>query len=200
MEKTINKLFIFIVLLFCCYTICLGQNKENILLKYDLAKKEFKNIDKEIMFSKKSLQNRNSRNPRIYLNTRDYRKIIHYDTAFSKLDTLFIILPDTRVHEKQRNLDMVTTEGTSPLKMIYRSKRLFNFRIHHGINGIKQRFVQSIPIQTDKKIVVLKSNWHTLVFEKKKGNKYKLKQVDKERFYDYVNRINGTQTMDSSNE
>jgi hypothetical protein len=100
----------------------MGQNKDNILLKYDLAKEEFKNIDKEIMFPSESLQNRN------------YRKIIHYDTAFSQLDTLFIVLPDNRKYEKQR-ADVVHTWGIPNLKKIYlHSNLLLRFMQSHGKN------------------------------------------------------------------
>ena len=107
MKGTLNKIIFCYIFLFCCHALCMGQNKDNILLKYNFAKEEFKNIDKEIMFPSKSLQNRN------------YRKIIHYDTAFSQLDTLFIVLPDTRKYEyeKQRvDVHTVCTSGFSNIK------------------------------------------------------------------------------------
>ncbi|MBO4581847.1 MAG: hypothetical protein J5701_06145 [Bacteroidales bacterium] len=163
----------------------MGQNKDNILLKYFLAKEEFK-IDNDIMFPEESIQNIN------------YRKIIHYDTAFSKLDTLFVVLPDNRKYEKQR-ADVVHTVGIPNLKKIYlHSNLLLRFMQSHGKNISKQTFVQSIPIKTDKKIVVLKCNWYTLVFEKKKGNKYELKNVDQEDFFDYVKKMKVSQNMDNN--
>ena len=185
MEKIINKIFSCTILLLCCQTISMGQNKDNILLKYFLAKEEFK-IDNDIMFPEESIQNIN------------YRKIIHYDTAFSKLDTLFVVLPDNRKYEKQR-ADVVHTVGIPNLKKIYlHSNLLLRFMQSHGKNISKQTFVQSIPIKTDKKIVVLKCNWYTLVFEKKKGNKYELKNVDQEDFFDYVKKMKVSQNMDNN--
>ena len=185
MEKIINKIFSCTILLLCCQTISMGQNKDNILLKYFLAKEEFK-IDNDIMFPEESIQNIN------------YRKIIHYDTAFSKLDTLFVVLPDNRKYEKQR-ADVVHTWGIPNLKKIYlHSNLLLRFMQSHGKNISKQTFVQSIPIKTDKKIVVLKCNWYTLVFEKKKGNKYELKNVDQEDFFDYVKKMKVSQNMDNN--
>lgn len=188
MKGTLNKIIFCYIFLFCCHALCMGQNKDNILLKYNLAKEEFKNIDKEIMFPSKSLQNRN------------YRKIIHYDTAFSQLDTLFIVLPDNRKYEKQRVVNVVHTSGISNIKKIYCSKLLYHFMISHRIDGTKKRFVQSIPIQTDKRIVVLKCNWYTLVFEKEEGNQYELKNMEKEGFNDYVNKFNGTQDSDNNDK
>ena len=185
MEKIINKIFSCTILLLCCQTISMGQNKDNILLKYFLAKEEFK-IDNDIMFPEESIQNIN------------YRKIIHYDTAFSKLDTLFVVLPDNRKYEKQR-ADVVHTVGIPNLKKIYlHSNLLLRFMQSHGKNISKQTFVQSIPIKTDKKIVVLKCNWYTLVFEKKKGNKYELKNVDQEDFFYYVKKMKVSQNMDNN--
>ena len=185
MKKIINKIFSCTILLLCCQTISMGQNKDNILLKYFLAKEEFK-IDNDIMFPEESIQNIN------------YRKIIHYDTAFSKLDTLFVVLPDNRKYEKQR-ADVVHTVGIPNLKKIYlHSNLLLRFMQSHGKNISKQTFVQSIPIKTDKKIVVLKCNWYTLVFEKKKGNKYELKNVDQEDFFDYVKKMKVSQNMDNN--
>ncbi len=185
MEKIINKIFSCTILLLCCQTISMGQNKDNILLKYFLAKEEFK-IDNDIMFPGKSIQNIN------------YRKIIHYDTAFSKLDTLFVVLPDNRKYEKQR-ADVVHTWGIPNLKKIYlHSNLLLRFMQSHGKNISKQTFVQSIPIKTDKKIVVLKCNWYTFIFEKKKGNKYELKNVDQEDFFDYVKKMKVSQNMDNN--
>lgn len=191
MKGTLNKIIFCYIFLFCCHALCMGQNKDNILLKYNLAKEEFKNIDKEIMFPSKSLQNRN------------YRKIIHYDTAFSQLDTLFIVLPDTRKYEyeKQRvDVHTVCTSGFSNIKKIYRSKLLYDFMHFHHKNVSKLRFVQSIPIQTDKRIVVLKCNWYTLVFEKEENNRYELKNVYQEDFNDYVNKFNGTQDSDNNDK
>ncbi len=187
MNRVINKIIFCYIFLFCCHALCMGQNKDNILLKYFLAKEEFK-IDNDIMFPEESIQNIN------------YRKIIHYDTAFSKLDTLFVVLPDNRKYEKQRVVNVVHMSGISNIKKIYCSKLLYHFMISHHIDGTKKRFVQSIPIQTDKRIVVLKCNWYTLVFEKKKGNKYELKNVDQEDFFDYVNKFNGTQDSDNNDK
>ena len=185
MKGTLNKIIFCYIFLFCCHALCMGQNKDNILLKYNLAKEEFKNIDKEIIFPSESLQNRN------------YRKIIHYDTAFSQLDTLFIVLPDNRKYEKQRVVNVVHTGGISNIKKIYCSKLFMHF--HHK-NVSKLRFVQSIPIQTDKRIVVLKCNWYTLVFEKEEDNQYELKNVYQEDFNDYVNKFNGTQDSDNNDK
>ena len=188
MKGTLNKIIFCYIFLFCCHALCMGQNKDKILLKYNLAKEEFK-IDNDIMFPGKSIQN-----------NINYRKIIHYDTAFSKLDTLFVVLPDNRKYEKQR-ADVVHTWGIPNLKKIYlHSNLLLRFMQSHGKNISKQTFVQSIPIKTDKKIVVLKCNWYTLVFEKKKGNKYELKNVDQEDFFDYVNKFNGTQDSDNNDK
>lgn len=156
MEKTINKVFNFIILLFCCYTICLGQNNNTILLKFSLARKEFKKMEIDICFPRECFQNR------------DYRRIVRYDTSFNKSDTLYIILPDNREHVKQEKVDVVNTIGIHPLEKV---------------------FYQSIPILSEKRMVVLKCNWYTFIFEKKKENKYKLKQVNKESFYDYINSL-----------
>ncbi len=191
MNRVLKKIIFCYIFLFCCHALCMGQNKDNILLKYDLAKEEFKNIDKEIFFPKESLQNKN------------YRKIIHYDTAFSQLDTLFIVLPDTRKYEyeKQRvDVHTVCTSGIPNIKKIYRSKLLYDFMHFHHKNVSKLRFVQSIPIQTDKRIVVLKCNWYILGFEKEEGNQYELKNVYQEDFNDYVNKFNGTQDSDNNDK
>lgn len=156
--KIINGIIICHVFLFCC-TICIGQN-DNILLKYSLVKKEYhkKDIWKGLLFPIESIQNH------------DYQRIINYDTSFSKLDTLFVVLPDNRKH--------LTTQGEK-----YGCVDLT------GIHPLKKVFFQSVPIQTEKRIVVLKCNWFTFIFERKKENKYKLKKVDKEGYYDYMNKL-----------
>lgn len=165
MEKIMNKTFFFIFLLFCCCTICLGQNNNTILLKYSLAKREFKKMRKDICFPKDCFQDSN------------YRKIVRYDTLFNKSDTLYIILPDNREHEKQGKVDVVYTTGTRPRK---------------------KNFFHSVEIRTEKRVIVLKCNWYTLTFEKKKGNKYELKYADKDDFQDYLNWLNGLQKLNSS--
>jgi len=155
-----SKILSFIILLFFCFPICMGQNNSIILLKYSLAKREFKNMEKDIYFPKECLHNR------------DYRRIVSYDTTFNKSDTLYIILPDNREYVKQGKVDVVNRKGICPKK---------------------KKFIQSVQIQTNKRIIVLKCNWYTMVFEKKKRNKYKLKYADREDFQDYVNRLNGLQ-------
>ena len=94
----------------------------------------------------------------------------------------------------------VCTSGIPNIKKIYCSKLLYHFMISHRIDGTKKRFVQSIPIQTDKRIVVLKCNWYTLVFEKEEDNRYELKNVYQEDFNDYVNKFNGTQDSDNNDK
>ena len=159
MEKIINKIFICIILLLCCHTISVGQSKDTILLKYSLAKNEYRrDIWKGLLFPIESIQNH------------DYQIIINYDTSYSKLDSLYIILPDDRIHVQTRGKKYGCVELT-------------------GIHPLKKVFYQSVPIIAEKKIVVLKCNWFTFIFEKKKGNKYKLKEVYRENIYDYIDSL-----------
>jgi hypothetical protein len=108
-----------------------------------LTKKE----REDIFFSIKSFPNR------------DYHRVIYYDTIYSNLDTLYIILPDDREVSVQRGVKLVEISGIHPAK---------------------RRFLQYISYSTDKRVIVLKSNWKTFVFENKKRNKYKLCKVHHE--------------------
>lgn len=158
MNKTIHKIIIGGIFIFCCHALCMGQNEDNILLKYSLAKNKYREIWKGLLFPVKSIQNH------------DYQKIINYDTSYSKLDSLYIILPDDRIHVQTPG----KTYGCVDLR---------------GIHPLKKIFYQSIPIAAEKNIVVLRCNWFTFIFEKKKGNKYKLKEAYKENYYDFINNL-----------
>lgn len=140
MERIINKTIALNILLIYFCTICIGQNENEIILKYSLSKKEHE----DVFFSIKSFQNR------------DYHRIIYYDTIYSNIDTLYIILPDDREISVQRGLKLYEIAGIHPAK---------------------RRFCQYISYSSEKRVIVLKSNWKTFVFENKKRNKYKLCKV-----------------------
>lgn len=120
-----------------------AQNESEIILKYSLTKKEYE----DVIFSSKCFQGK------------DYQSIIYYDTIYSNLDTLYIILPDDREFSVQRGVKLVEIYGITPSK---------------------KRFCQYISYSTEKRVIVLKSNWSTFVFENKKRNKYKLCKVHRE--------------------
>ncbi|MBR4584397.1 MAG: hypothetical protein IKO34_11425 [Bacteroidales bacterium] len=143
MERIINKTIALNILLIYFCTICIGQNESEIILKYSLTKKEYE----DVIFSSKCFQGK------------DYQSIIYYDTIYSNLDTLYIILPDDREFSVQRGVKLVEIYGITPSK---------------------KRFCQYISYSTEKRVIVLKSNWSTFVFENKKRNKYKLCKVHRE--------------------
>ncbi len=159
MEKTINKIIICIILIYCYSASSIGQNNDGILLKYSLLKTECKKMEKPFVFPSECFRNNN------------YMRMVDFDTIYYKTDTLFIVLPDNR-------------------KIVERnSESTFAVVGNPGLHPLKKVFNQFIPIQAEEKIVVLKCNWYIIVFEKKKGNKYKLSKVYEEDFFDYINSI-----------